>query len=139
MGVCAEPGGYCPGKASGGNKKLLDLTREYMDGSGEAETEILDGNAEIWLLLRLMGNQWLCSPSGIYGINFLPIMEAAHHLRINIDRFFLEKVKTFEDAALKMVQGRDESCNGQKKKACEAQFGLEYMDWACKNCKERET
>jgi hypothetical protein len=110
-----------------------------MGASGEAKTEIMPGNTQIWLLLRLMSNQWLCSAAGIYGINFSPIMEAAQHQGMNIDRFFLEKVNAFENAALQVINGKDEGCNEKKKKQCEAEFGLDNMDWICKNCEEMKS
>jgi hypothetical protein len=32
--------------------------------------------------------------------------------------------------------GKDGKCTPSKKRKCQAEFG-EFLDWACKNCKER--
>lgn len=85
-----------------------------------------------------MSSQWLTGPGGVYGINFMPILEAARELGITIDRRFLEKVKAFEAAAVSAVTGKKEGCTPEKKAKCLAEFGPVHLDWICKTCEEMQ-
>lgn len=84
-----------------------------------------------------MSNQWLTGPGGVYGINFVPVLEAARELGINIDRRFLEKLKAFEAAAVSAVTEKKPGCTPEKKAKCLAEFGSVHLDWICGHCEER--
>lgn len=82
--------------------------------------------------------QWLVGFGGVYALNIAAVIEAARCCGIETDRDFLEKLVAFEEEVLKAIRKKDGAgpCSDEKRKKCEAVFGREFMEWACRNCEE---
>jgi hypothetical protein len=73
------------------------------------------------------------------GLDYNALIGMAPGMNIAADQTFFENLHIFERAGLRHLNGvaeADKTCNETRKKACTLEFGEEWMDWACKNCKK---
>ncbi len=102
---------------------------------------MLPENKQIWDLLRVCDTQWRVGFGGAYGLDYAPIFFVAQSMGIITGLDFVRKIKSWEHEVLGLMAAKDKDnarCSEKEKEQCKIEFG-EYLDWACKRCKEHKT
>lgn len=75
---------------------------------------------------------------GAYALNLSFFRSAAHDFDIETDNEFYEKLRVIENEVLEILdkQSKDKICDAGQKARCTAEFGEDYLAWACRQCKD---
>ena len=78
------------------------------------------------------------SMGGVIGLDIGILRGLAKDIGIPRPAKFYEKLKIFEDEALKIFNKKDSKlCTHEKKEKCKIEFG-DFLDWACSQCETKK-
>jgi len=98
--------------------------------------------------MRLLPTQWKTEIYGAFGmaggmigtrisaLDYSVAYRTAEACGIPLTQSFIERLRFMEKEILARLKTGEEGCTTEKKKSCAAIYG-EYLEWTCKNCKEK--
>lgn len=86
--------------------------------------------------MAICQTQWRAGFGGAYGLDYGVIIQTAAALGIETGQIFFEKIRVYENEALKIIRGgakAKQHCDEKQKEKCRIEFG-EFFEWACLKC-----